>query len=333
MLKISTAPHLNSPLSSRGIMLNVIIALLPALIVALLVFGLAALEVIVTSVAGCLAFEYLICRYLLKTAPTTNDLSAIITGLLLAFNLPAGMPAWMTLIGCFMAIGVSKLAFGGIGKNLFNPALVGRVFLFISFPVQMTHWVKPHLLDFLNMDVQTGATPLGILKHIDAGTSATQLAANSSLNELPNYLQMFIGYTGGCIGEVSTLALLLGFFYMLWKRIITWQIPFYFIATVFLLTGLHWLITDSVRVEPLTHILSGGLMLGAIFMATDYTTSPMSINGKIIFGIGCGVLTYIIRIYSVYPEGVSFAILIMNSLVPLIDKLFIPRLFGNKRGK
>lgn len=321
MLKISTAPHLNSPLSTRGIMLNVIIAMLPALAVGLLSFGMAALLVVVTAVAGCVLCEYLISRYLMKQSDAAGDLSAVVTGMLLAFNLPAGMPVWMTLIGCFMAVGVTKMAFGGIGKNLFNPALVGRVFLFISFPVQMTRWQNPDWLNFMNTDVQTGATPLGVLKHIDAATSATQ-------TNLPEYFDMFVGNTGGCIGEVSTLALLLGLAYMLYKHIITWEIPFYYLATFFILVSVHWLLTDDIRLDPVTHLLSGGLMLGAIFMATDYTTSPMSRRGKVIFGIGCGVLTYVIRIYSVYPEGVSFAILIMNAFVPLIDMISVPRIFG-----
>ncbi len=169
--------------------------------------------------------------------------------------------------------------------------------------------------------MQTGATPLGVLKHIDAATSATQ-------TNLPGYFDMFVGNTGGCIGEVSTLALLLGLAYMLYKHIITWEIPFYSLATFFILVGVHWLLTDDIRLDPVTHLLSGGLMLGAIFMATDYTTSPMSRRGKVIFGIGCGVLTYVIRIYSVYPEGVSFAILIMNAFVPLIDMISVPRIFG-----
>ena len=321
MLKISTAPHLNSPLSTRGIMLNVIIAMLPVLAVGLLSFGMAALQVVVTAVAGCVLCEYLISRYLMKQSDAAGDLSAVVTGMLLAFNLPAGMPVWMTLIGCFMAVGVTKMAFGGIGKNLFNPALVGRVFLFISFPVQMTRWQNPDWLNFMNTDVQTGATPLGVLKHIDAATSATQ-------TNLPGYFDMFVGNTGGCIGEVSTLALLLGLAYMLYKHIITWEIPFYYLATFFILVVVHWLLTDDIRLDPVTHLLSGGLMLGAIFMATDYTTSPMSRRGKVIFGIGCGVLTYVIRIYSVYPEGVSFAILIMNAFVPLIDMISVPRIFG-----
>lgn len=321
MLKISTAPHLNSPLSTRGIMLNVIIAMLPALAVGLLSFGMTALQVVVTAVAGCVLCEYLISRYLMKQSDAAGDLSAVVTGMLLAFNLPAGMPVWMTLIGCFMAVGVTKMAFGGIGKNLFNPALVGRVFLFISFPVQMTRWQNPDWLNFMNTDAQTGATPLGVLKHIDAATSATQ-------TNLPGYFDMFVGNTGGCIGEVSSLALLLGLAYMLYKHIITWEIPFYYLATFFILVNIHWLLTDDIRLDPVTHLLSGGLMLGAIFMATDYTTSPMSRRGKVIFGIGCGVLTYVIRIYSVYPEGVSFAILIMNAFVPLIDMISVPRIFG-----
>lgn len=326
MLKISTAPHLNSPLSTRGIIGHVIIAMLPLAFMSIAYFGISALEVIITSVAGCVLFEYLISRYLMKVPNSTRDLSAVVTGLLLAFNLPAGMPIWMTLVGCLIAIGVAKMAFGGIGKNLFNPALVGRVFLFISFPVQMTHWIKPDLFHFMNLDAQTAATPLGILKHMDALSTASQ-------HHLPQYWEMFVGYTGGSLGEVSTAAILLGFIYMLWKKIIGWEIPVYYIGTFLIFIGIHWLLTGETRYEPMTHILSGGLMLGAVFMATDYTTSPMTRRGRIIFAIGCGFLTYIIRIYSVYPEGVSFAILIMNAFVPLIDMTCIPRVFGSKERK
>lgn len=329
MLKISTAPHINSPLTTNIIMRDVIIALSPALLVAILFFGIGALKVIVTAVAGCVLFEYLTCRYLLKIAPTTNNLSAVVTGLLLAFNLPSDMPIWMILIGCFVAIMIAKMAFGGLGKNVFNPALVGRVFLFISFPVQMTSWPKPDFLKFLNVDVETGATTLGILKHIDAESSATKLS--SQISDLPNYWQMFVGYTGGCIGEISTLALLLGLAYMLWRKIITWHIPFYYISTVFVFSGILWLHSNNIQVEPVTQLLSGGLMLGAIFMATDYVTSPMSKTGQIVFAVGCGLLTVIIRHYSAYPEGVSFAILIMNAFVPIIDYFTIPRIFGMGR--
>lgn len=225
-----------------------------------------------------------------------------------------------------MAVIVAKLCYGGLGKNIFNPALVGRVFLFISFPVQMTMWPRPQVLNFLNTDIQTAATPLSILKHIDAQTSATSLGG--IIDELPGYWQMFFGNTGGCIGEVSAFALLLGFAYLLYRRVIKWHIPVYYISTVFLLTAVMWLTTGDVRYDPLTHILSGGLMLGAVFMATDYTTSPMTKNGQILFAVGCGVLTVVIRLYSAYPEGVSFAILIMNAFVPLIDKYSQPRVFG-----
>lgn len=329
MLKISTAPHMNSPQTTRSIMRDVIIALLPAAAAAVLFFGIGALKVMVTAVAGCVVFEYLICRYLLKIPATTDNLSAVVTGLLLAFNLPSNMPAWIILIGCFVAVGIAKMAFGGLGKNVFNPALVGRVFLFISFPVQMTSWPRPEFLNFLNLDASTAATPLGILKHLDAGSSAAALSG--SVQELPQYWQMLVGYTGGCLGEVSALALLAGFAYLLWRRIIGWHIPFFYIATVFLFNAVIWLSTGDIRAEPVMQILSGGLFLGAIFMATDYVTTPMTRNGQILFAVGCGLLTVIIRRYSVYPEGVSFAILIMNAFVPLIDRFCVPRVFGTGR--
>lgn len=325
MLKISTAPHMSTTQTTSKIMRDVVIALMPAAIVAVLFFGLGALKVIITAIAGCVLFEYLACKYWLKISNTTVDNSAIITGLLLAFNLPSTMPAWMILVGCFVAIIIAKKSFGGLGKNIFNPALVGRVFLFISFPVQMTMWPKPAFLNMFNADAQTGATTLGILKHVDVQTSATQLTAS-----LPSYLEMFIGYVGGCIGEVSALALLLGLAYMLYRRIITWHVPFYYLSSVFVITGILWAITGDVRYDPLSHLLSGGLMLGAIFMATDYVTSPMSKGGQVLFAIGCGILTVIIRLYSSYPEGVSFAILIMNAFVPLIDKFYHPRIFGKR---
>lgn len=326
MLKVSSAPHLSSPLTTPVLMRGVIIALLPAVITAIIFFGIGALKVILTAVAGCVLCEYLADKYWLKTTNTTRDNSAVITGILLAFNLPSSMPVWMVLIGCFVSIIIAKAAFGGLGKNLFNPALVGRVFLFISFPVQMTNWPIPNWMDFLNTDTQTGATTLNVLKHLDGQTSATSLSGS-----LPEYWQMFVGYTGGSLGEVSAIALLLGLLYMLYRRIITWHIPFYYVATVFLMTGIMWLVTDSPKYDPLTHILSGGLLLGAIFMATDYVTSPMSKSGQVVFAIGCGLLTVIIRLYSSYPEGVSFAILIMNAFVPLIDRIWTPRVFGTRR--
>ena len=332
MFTISTAPHMSSPVTTQTIMRDVIIALLPAALAAGLIFGIGAVKVMLSAVAGCVLFEYLISRYLLHKGNTTVDNSAVITGLLLAFNLPSSMPVWMILTGCFMAIGVAKMAFGGLGKNLFNPALVGRVFLFISFPVQMTHWPRPSWGDFLNTDVQTGATALGILKHLDVQSSATALSDQSSaLSELPTYQEMFLGYMGGSLGEVSALALLLGLAYMLYRRVISWHIPFYYLATVFVFTCILWLYTGNIKYDPLSHLLSGGLILGAVFMATDYVTSPLSTGGKIFFAVCCGLLTVIIRLYGSYPEGVSFAILIMNAFVPLIDRHFIPRIYGTGR--
>lgn len=324
MLKISTTPHFQTQVNTRQIMLDVIIALLPAALAAVLFFGVNALLVILTSVASCVFFEYAVCRWGLKSANTTHDLSAIITGLLLAYNLPSSIPLGMILAGAFMAIVVAKICYGGLGKNIFNPALVGRVFLFISFPVQMTHWPQPHFLNFFAVDAQTGATTLGLLKHMEPGTIPPE-------GILPSYEDMFIGNIGGCIGEISALALLLGLIYLLWRGIITWHIPFYYVGTVFILTGILYLLTGDIRYDPLRHILSGGLLLGAFFMATDYATSPMTVRGQVLYAIACGILTVVIRLYGAYPEGVSFAILIMNAFVPLIDKYVHGRIFGHRR--
>lgn len=322
MLKISANPHMQSPRTTKDLMLDVVIALMPATLAAVLFFGIDALKVILTSVAACVLFEYLACRYWLKTKNTAGDFSAVITGLLLAYNLPSSMPCWMILVGAFMAIIVAKMCFGGLGKNIFNPALVGRVFLFISFPVQMTTWPKPYFGHFFAPDVQTAATPLKILKTNDAATVAA---------EFPDYLQLFVGNIGGCIGEISALALLLGLAWLLYRKVITWHIPVYYLATVLVMTAVLYWTTGDIRFLPPAHLLSGGLMLGAIFMATDYTTSPMTVKGQIIFAIGCGILTVVIRAFSAYPEGVSFAILIMNSLVPLIDKYAVQRYYGEKK--
>ena len=320
MLKISTAPHINSPQDTRSIMLDVIIALLPALAAALLIFGLSALIVVLTAVAGCVAFEYLTCRYVLKTAPTTGNLSAVVTGLLLAFNLPSNMPVWMTLVGCFVAVVIAKMAFGGLGKNVFNPALVGRVFLFISFPVQMTSWPVVGQLTAYT-DATTGATPLALMKQAIYGDTA-------ALSQIPDALTLLIGQNGGCLGEVSALALLIGLVYMLWKKIITWHIPVSILATVFVFAGIMHLADPEKYVSPVLQLLSGGLMLGAVFMATDYVTSPMSKKGMLIYGVCIGLLTVVIRLFGAYPEGMSFAILIMNAFTPLINTYCKPKRFG-----
>ena len=319
MFKMSTSPHMNSEQTTQNIMRDVIIALSPAAFAALCFFGINALIVLITSVSACVFFEYFLSQRLgLKN--NTSDLSAIVTGVLLALNLPATMPIWMIILGAFMAIGVAKMAFGGIGKNIFNPALVGRVFLFISFPVQMTTWVKPHVLEFFNMDATTAATPLASLKH---------LATEGQLSS--EYWNLFIGNIGGSIGETSALALLIGFVWLLYRKIITWHIPVYYIGSFALCILISEIISGEPRFDVLAHILSGGLLLGAVFMATDYTTSPMTKKGKIVFAIGCGILTYIIRAFGSYPEGVSFAILIMNAFVPLIDKYYIQYVYGTRR--
>lgn len=329
MLKVSTNPHLQINRDTKALMRDVVIALIPAALAAVLFFGVDALRVILTSVAACVAFEYLACRYWLKRPITTGDYSAIITGLLLAYNLPSTMPCWMILIGAFVAIIITKMCFGGIGCNIFNPALAGRVFLFISFPVQMTVWPNPYFGSLFSPDGQTGATTLRILKSL--GKAAEGAQKMYTPDDLPRYIDMFIGNIGGCIGEISALALILGGIYLLWRRVITWHIPVFYIGTVMALLAILYYTTGNLKFLPLAHLLSGGLMLGAIFMATDYTTSPMTVKGQIIFAVGCGLLTVIIRAFSAYPEGVSFAILIMNSLVPLIDKYVHQRYYGEKK--
>ena len=319
MFRMSTSPHINSKQTTQKIMRNVIIALSPAVFASLCFFGIKALVVLMTSISACVFFEYILSKRL-GLQNMTSDLSAVVTGILLALNLPATMPIWMTILGAFMAIGVAKMAFGGIGKNIFNPALIGRVFLFISFPVQMTTWIKPHILEFFNVDAMTEATPLATLKHL------------SLTNQLPNsYWDLFIGNIGGSMGETSALAILLGFIWLLKEKVISWHIPVYYIGSFALCMAISGLITGAPRFDVLAHILSGGLLLGAVFMATDYTTSPMSKKGKIIFAVGCGVLTYIIRAFGSYPEGVSFAILIMNAFVPLIDRYYIQYVYGTRR--
>ena len=319
MYKISTSPHINSKNTTQKIMRDVIVALTPAMFVALIMFGINALVVLITAICSCVVFEYFLSRKLgLKN--TTSDLSAVVTGILLALNLPSTMPIWMVIVGSFMAIGVAKMAFGGIGKNIFNPALVGRVFLFISFPVQMTTWVKPHLLDFFNVDASTAATPLNVLKHLEGSETLSF-----------GYWDLFLGHIGGSMGETSVLALLIGFLWLLKEKIISWHIPVYYVGSFTLCMLATVIITGSARFDVLAQLLSGGLMLGAIFMATDYTTSPMTKKGKIIFAVGCGVLTYIIRVFGSYPEGVSFAILIMNAFVPLIDKSCPQYIYGTRR--
>ncbi len=317
-LIISPAPHVHSGDSISKNMKGVLIALIPAYLVGLYFFGLGALIVSLTAVLSCVIFEYLIQRFIFKGITTINDGSAALTGLLLAFNLPSNIPIWMVVIGSLVAIGIAKMSFGGLGNNPFNPALVGRVFLLISFPVAMTSWPRPIPLNPAYLDAVTGATPLALLK--------------GQIGEIPSTLDLFLGNMGGCIGEVSALALLIGFAYLLFKKIISWHIPVSIILTVFVFTGILHLVNPEVyAVKPIFHLLSGGLMLGSIFMATDYATSPMTNRGMLIYGVGIGIITVVIRVFGAYPEGVSFAILIMNAFTPLINTYIKPKRFGEAR--
>ena len=315
-LIVSPSPHIHGGDSISKNMYGVLIALVPAFLVSLYYFGLGALIVTATSVIACVLFEYLIQKFLMKKEPTVCDGSAILTGVLLAFNLPSNLPIWIIAIGALAAIGIGKMSFGGLGNNIFNPALVGRVFLLISFPAQMTMWPEVGQLTAYT-DVTTGATVLSLMNE-------------GALDKLPTLVDMLFGKMGGSLGEVSALALLLGLVFMLWKKIITWQIPVSILLTVFVFTGIMHLVNPVQYASPFVHLLSGGLMLGAIFMATDYVTSPMSKNGMLVYGVGIGILTTVIRLFGSYPEGMSFAILIMNAFTPLINSYIKPKHFGGK---
>lgn len=304
----------------------VVAALLPAFLVSVFYFGLPVIIVTATSIGSCLLFEYLIQRFMIKGKTTISDGSAVITGLLLAFNVPSNVPLWMLVIGALVAMGIGKMAFGGLGRNPFNPALVGRVFMLISFPVAMTSWPKPTPIWRFGADVITGPTPLGILKEgVANGETVGDIMTSSGM---PNYIEMLIGQMGGSFGEVSAIALIIGGIFLMIRKVITWHIPVSFILTAFLFGGIFFLINPAVYANPCFHLVTGGLLLGALFMATDMVTSPTSPMGMIVFGCGCGLLTMIIRMFGAYPEGVSFAILIMNALVPLINKGFKPKVFA-----
>jgi len=325
LLTVAPSPHIHAELTVPQIMRAVIIAMMPAWLVGVYNFGWGAIYVTLLAIVFCVGIEYCINKFLLHRPATIHDGSAVITGMLLAFNIPSNLPWYMLLIGSLVAIGLGKMSFGGLGNNPFNPALVGRVFLLLSFPVEMTRWPLPNATWFV--DATTGATPLGILKD---GTRAGE-AVPSLMNQMPSYPDIFFGFQGGSLGEMSAFALLLGLGYMLYRRIITWHIPVVMVATVFLFTGFFWLIDPVHYAPPLFHVLTGGVMLGAIFMATDYVTSPVSHKGMVVFAIGCGLLTAVIRLFGSYPEGVSFAILVMNGFVPLINQYFKPRKFGSKK--
>ena len=300
----------------------VCIALVPALLCSFISFGVGAIITTAISVASCVFFEWAINKFMLKNPKcTVCDGSAILTGILLAFNMPSNIQPWIIIVGALFAIGVVKMTFGGLGCNLFNPALAGRAFLLISFPVDMTTWPVPGQGFGTYLDATTGATPLSIMK------AAFKSGNPEMLNDLPSFQDMLLGNTGGCLGEVCAAALILGLIILLVKKVITWHIPVSILLTVAVFSGLLNL-ANPVYANPLVELMSGGLLLGAIFMATDYVTSPMSKNGQLVYGVAIGLLTVIIRAYGAYPEGMSFAILIMNAFVPLINNKFKPKRFG-----
>jgi electron transport complex protein RnfD len=326
LLNISPSPHTHGEETTRKLMYGVVLALMPALFTSIFYFGIGAVIVTATSVISCIVFEYLIQRFILKKPVSITDGSALVTGLLLAFNLPSNIPVFIIIIGSLVAIGIAKMTFGGLGNNPFNPALVGRVFMLISFPVQMTSWPVPAGLKTGYTDAITGATPLAIIKEgIKNGESLSQL-----MEKVPSTIHMFLGRMGGSIGEVAAVALLIGFAYMLIKKIITWHIPVSVIGSIAIFTSILWLINPEINADPMFHLLAGGVLLGAIFMATDYVTSPMNPKAMIIYGCGIGILTVIIRVWGAYPEGVSFAILIMNAFVPLMNSYIKPKRFGEE---
>jgi len=305
-------------------MYRVLLALVPALAWSVFMFGFEAIRVTLIAVTACVAFEYLIQKFIMKEIPQITDGSAALTGILLAFNVPASLPTWMIIVGALVAIGVGKLSFGGLGNNPFNPALVGRVFLLISFPVHMTSWpVTQHAA----VDALTTATPLALLKEgVKAGQPVSEI-----MTALPSNLNLLYGNMSGSLGEISAMFLLLGFGYMLWKKVITWHIPFFVLGTIFVFQGALWMLNPENFIEPVFHLLTGGAMLGAIFMATDMVTSPMTVKGQLIFGVGIGVITVLIRNFGAYPEGISFAILIMNGFTPLINAYIKPKRFGGAK--
>ena len=314
---VAPAPHMHNPHSTQSLMRDVILALLPALGFSVAVYGLSVLYVTAIAVVSCVLVEYLIQKFLVKGAPTICNLSAVVTGILLAFNLPSNIPWWIIVIGAVVAIGVAKMTFGGLGHNPFNPALVGRVFLLIAYPVQMTSFAQPVGDEYV--DAFAGATPLAALK-----------AQAIEVGDV-NLLNMFAGIMPGSMGEIAAAALLVGGLYMLWRRVITWHIP---VAVLGSMAAFAFIVAlaqgggEALYALPAFHLLAGGAMLGAIFMATDYVTSPMTPKGMIIYGVGIGVITMVIRMWGAYPEGMSFAILLMNAVTPLINKYVKPRRFG-----
>ena len=313
-LVVSSAPHIVSNIDTTRIMAMVVMALIPSFLVSIYVFGARVISLTLVCVVSAVFFEWAYNK-LMKKRQTVGDLSAVVTGVLIAFNVPAGLPYWIAVVGCFVAIIVVKQLYGGIGKNPVNPAITARIVLFISFATEMTTWPLPRMA----ADATSTATPLGILA--EGG------------GELPNNMEMFLGFIGGSMGEVSAIALLIGGIFLIWKKVISPIIPCCFIGTVFVFAAIYYGVTGDGNALQMAifHVLAGGVMLGAFFMATDYVTSPLLPMGKVIFGIGCGLITMLIRLWGQYPEGVSFSILIMNCLTPLINNFCQKRMYGGAK--
>jgi electron transport complex protein RnfD len=322
-LLVSPSPHIHSKDSTQRLMLDVVIALLPAVLCSFVFYGWREMVVMAVSVASCVLLEWAITRYMLKKPSTIGDWSAVITGILLGLNLPYTTPWWVVFIGAVLAIGVAKMSFGGLGQNIWNPALVGRVFLLVSFPTYMTTWKHPQGL--FGLDAVSGATPLGAVQEgLLQGASVKDIMAAGGYD----YSQMLLANLGGSAGELCAIALLAGWVYLCIRKVIKPWITLSIFATVALTALVFWGINPDRFTDPLFNLLSGGLILGACFMATDYVTSPMSLWGGVVFGVGIGLLTMMIRYFGSYPEGVSFAILIMNSVVPLLNRWFKQKKFG-----
>lgn len=321
LFTISPSPHVHSGESVNKVMYGVILALAPAFVWSVVMFGLDSVRVTLLAVAACMAFEFLIQKYILQKTPQITDGSAALTGVLLAFNVPSSIPSWMLIVGALVSIGIAKMPYGGLGNNPFNPALVGRVFMLISFPVQMTSWPA---VGASGVDAVTTATPLAILKEgVKNGQPVVEIFKN-----LPTNADLFLGNMSGSLGEISVLALLIGGIFMLVRKIITWHIPVSVLLSAAVFSGIFWLINPAQHADPVFQLMTGGLVLGAFFMATDMVTSPMNPRAQLIFGAGVGILTILIRVWGAYPEGVSFAILIMNALVPLLNRFVKPKRFG-----
>lgn len=319
-------------------MRDVLIAMAPAWLVSVWFFGISVIILTVAGVAACMLTEWLITRFMMKRKSTVSDLSAVVTGVLLALNLPPSSPWWLIVVGSIFSIGVVKMSFGGLGQNIFNPAIAGRVFLLISFPTLMTDWTRPAPLFGGGVDAVSGATPLAVVNEglakgltvdqiLDQNDFTYQIFAQNDQNDF-TYLEMLFARVGGSVGEISAIALIIGFVYLLVRRVVKPHIPLAILCAIFVFSGIFCLIDPQQYTDPLFNLLTGGVLLGSFFMATDYATSPMGKTAMVIYGIGIGLITMIIRYFGSYPEGISFAILIMNSVVPLLNKYVKPRKFG-----